>query len=144
VSLRARPPALTRLYCRYQVPLDLTEDQLYGSKENLDGAVSQLDENGWNTSGHISAISWSRALFMITPVREEILEIALGVENQTTQERPEYVEPFSLKAFANFTVNSSRSCLTSPQIIPRGYSIVTLVNGLCHRSPRITARTSTL
>lgn len=74
----ARPPALTRFYCSYQIPLDLTEDQLFSSPEELTAAASQLDENGWNTSGHISTITWLRARCMMISIREEILEISLG------------------------------------------------------------------
>jgi hypothetical protein len=74
----ARPPALSRFYCSYQLPLDLTEDQWYGSPEELATAASQLDENGWNTSGDISTVTWLRARCMMVPIREEILEISLG------------------------------------------------------------------
>lgn len=74
----ARPPAISRCYCSYQLPLDLTEDQWYGNQEDLATAASQLDENGWNTSGHLSTITWLRARCMIVPIREAILEISLG------------------------------------------------------------------
>lgn len=79
---KARPPALSRLYCCYHTPLDLTESQLYGSPEELATAVSQLDKDGWNTYGHISTNTWVRARCMITPIREEILEISLGINIQ--------------------------------------------------------------
>lgn len=75
---KARPPALCRIYCSYHIPLDLTEDELYGSPEELATAVSQLDENGWNTCGNITTVTWVRAICMMTPIREEILEISLG------------------------------------------------------------------
>lgn len=79
---KARPPAFTRFYCTFHIPLDLTEDQLYGPAKELNIAISKLDKDGWNTSGRISTISWVRALCMVAPIREEILEISVGVNMQ--------------------------------------------------------------
>lgn len=84
-----RPPALSRFYCTYKIPLDLTEDELFGSAEELAHAVSLLDENGWNTSGRITVVKWFRALCMLTPIREEILEISLGVNMHSPPDKPE-------------------------------------------------------
>lgn len=76
---KARPPGLSRFYCTYQMPLDLTEEQLYGNSDQFATAVSQLDKDGWNTCGRISPVTRVRALCMMTPIREEILEISLGI-----------------------------------------------------------------
>lgn len=86
---KARPPILTRFYCSYQIPLDLTEDELYGSRKGLAIAVSQLDKDGWNTCGRISAMTYFRASCVLTPIREEILEISLGINMQAPPGRIE-------------------------------------------------------
>lgn len=87
--LHSRPPAFTRFYSTRQVPLDLTEDELFGTSEDLASAVSQLDKDGWNTYGRISTICWVRALVMIAPIREEILEISFGMNMQAPPGRIE-------------------------------------------------------
>ena len=85
----SRPPGFSRFYSTRQVPLDLTEDELFGTPENLASAVAQLDKDGWNTYGRISTICWVRALVMVAPVREEILEIAFGTNMQAPPGRIE-------------------------------------------------------
>ena len=87
---KGRPPGLSRFYCSFHLPLDLTDDELYGSsKEDFDVAVSKLDKDGWNTSGRISTKTFLRALCLIVPIREEILEISLGVNIDIPQGRIE-------------------------------------------------------
>ncbi len=48
-----RPPMLTRQYCSYSLPLDLSEEDLYGTPEMFAAAKARLDSNGWDTSGRI-------------------------------------------------------------------------------------------
>lgn len=83
------PPMLSRFYCTYQMPLDLTEDELYSGPERLAIALSQLDQNGWNTCGRIDTITWSRARCLLTPIREEILELSVGVNFNNDPKRIE-------------------------------------------------------
>lgn len=87
--LHSRPPAFSRFYSTRQVPLDLTEDELYGSPKELATAVSKLDKGGWNTYGRISTICWVRALVNVAPIREEILEISFGINMQAPPGRIE-------------------------------------------------------
>jgi hypothetical protein len=93
----ARPPSLTRFYCTYRIPLDLSEDDLYGSPETLQAAVSNLDDEGWNTSGAIHISTVLRARCLLTPIWEELLEMTLGVNTQVTSERIEYYSTFPCK-----------------------------------------------
>jgi len=86
----ARPPTITRFYCTYKIPLDLSEDELYGGPERLKSALSKLDENGWNTNGSIHASTLLRARCMLTPFWEELLEMTLGIKPQLTCERIKY------------------------------------------------------
>lgn len=87
---KGRPPGLTRFYCSFQPPLDLADDELYGSsEEEFAAAVSQLDRDGWNTTGRIHTATFLRALCLIVPIREEILEISLGINTEIPQGRVE-------------------------------------------------------
>ena len=89
----ARPPMLIRQYCQYPLPLDLCEEDVYGGRERLEAAVSRLDPNGWNKDGRIFTATWIRALAMLSPIREGILELALSVDQQFTHTQVESVFP---------------------------------------------------
>ena len=87
---KGRPPALSRYYCSFHLPLDLTDHELYGtSEEEFSVAVSQLDKDGWNTCGRITTLTVLRAACLIVPIREEILEMSLGVNMEIPQGRIE-------------------------------------------------------
>ena len=73
-----RPPRLSHRYCKMEVPLDLSDDQLFLEGPELDAELSKLDPNGWNTSGNLNRTTWMRVWFQHCRVREDILEIALG------------------------------------------------------------------
>ena len=73
-----RPPRLSHRYCKMEVPLDLSDDQLCLEGAELDAALSTLDSNGWNTSGNLHRTTWLRVWFQHCRIREDILEIALG------------------------------------------------------------------
>lgn len=78
----ARPPMLSRHYCQYSLPLDLCEDDIYGGRERLQAALARLDSNGWNMDGRICTTTWLRALGMLSPIREGILELSLRINQQ--------------------------------------------------------------
>ena len=61
-----------------EMPLDLSDDQLFLEGAELDAVLSDLDEHGWNTSGNLTRSTWTRVWFQHCRVREDILEIALG------------------------------------------------------------------
>ncbi|KAL4937907.1 hypothetical protein BDV06DRAFT_65449 [Aspergillus oleicola] len=81
----ARPPMLSRRYCQCSLPLDLCEKDVYGGQERLAAAVMRLDSNGWNTDDRIFTTTWLRALAMLSPIREGILELSLSVNLQFTK-----------------------------------------------------------
>ncbi|KAJ6172197.1 FAD dependent oxidoreductase superfamily [Penicillium chermesinum] len=81
----ARPPMLSRHYCQCPLPLDLSEEDIYGGRERLAAACAKLDSNGWGTDGRIFTTTWIRALAMLSPIRESILELSLGVHSQFTK-----------------------------------------------------------
>ncbi|KAK3075774.1 hypothetical protein LTR53_000599 [Teratosphaeriaceae sp. CCFEE 6253] len=87
-----RPPRLSHRYCKMEAPLDLSDDQLFLRGTELDLALSQLDENGWNTSGYLYRTTWLRVWFQHCRMREDILEIALGSEEEDVSYKSEQVQ----------------------------------------------------
>ncbi|EME44985.1 hypothetical protein DOTSEDRAFT_70886 [Dothistroma septosporum NZE10] len=73
-----RPPRLSHRYCKMEYPLDLSDDELFLQGDELEAVVSALDEGGWNTSGNLNRATWLRVWFWHCQIREDILEIALG------------------------------------------------------------------
>lgn len=66
-------------YCNCPAPLDLDEEDVYNGYERMQVAKSKLDSNGWNTDGKIYPTTWIRALILLAPIREEILDLSLGI-----------------------------------------------------------------
>ncbi|KAI2722544.1 hypothetical protein CBS147332_3473 [Penicillium roqueforti] len=85
----ARPPMLSNRYCQCPLPLDLSEEDVYGDRERLALAIAKLDSNGWNTNGQIFTTTWLRALAMLSPIREGILELTLSVNSEFTKSQVE-------------------------------------------------------
>lgn len=77
-----RPPKLTRLYCRLQIPLDLTDAQTMSDGRELQAAISELDEAGWNQEGTIQRSTFARISATNALITEDILEISLGCLTQ--------------------------------------------------------------
>lgn len=86
-----RPPRLSHRYCKMDWPLDLSDDQLFGEGESIESALAGLDANGWNTSGNLNRTTWIRVWFVHCKIREDILEIALGSDEQDIAFRAEQV-----------------------------------------------------
>ena len=78
-----------RLYCDVKPCLDIADEELFLPPHAFSVVVSRLDADGWNTSGNMYDISICRATWQLCSVREEILEIALGVNVLVTEERVE-------------------------------------------------------
>ncbi|KAK9423703.1 putative Zn(2)-C6 fungal-type domain-containing protein [Seiridium unicorne] len=90
VSFTGRPPLLTRHHVSTPIPLDLPEDCLFADKDTLRHAVAtSLDSEGWNTTGGLYCSTIIRARAMLSMIKDEILEIALGPGASKTA--PEYV-----------------------------------------------------
>jgi len=77
-SFCGRPPKLTRHYCFLQIPLDLTDIQTMSEGTELEDAVRDLDEDGWNQRGYVQRSTFARLAAMNALLTEEILEISLG------------------------------------------------------------------
>lgn len=87
-----RPPRLTHRYCRIQLPLDLTDAQIMSDGLDLDNAIGTLDNEGWNQRGTIHRCTFARIVAQNARIREDILEISLGVHEQDIVLRAESIE----------------------------------------------------
>lgn len=77
-TFMGRPPRLSHKYCKMEMPLDLSDDEVFSEGDELQHALSNLDEQGWNTGGKLHRNTWQRIWFQNCRTREDILEIALG------------------------------------------------------------------
>ncbi|KAJ5757561.1 uncharacterized protein N7511_006255 [Penicillium nucicola] len=85
----ARPPMLNDRYCQCPLPLDLCEADVYGGRDRLAAALARLDPNGWNSDGRILTSTWLRALAMLSPIRESMLQLSLSVNLTFTKSQIE-------------------------------------------------------
>lgn len=82
-SFNARPPMLTSYWCRRRPFLDINNTLMYMTPiPQFRREIAKLDMNGWNMAGEVHDITWARTLYSMTPIREKILELSLGVDVQ--------------------------------------------------------------
>ncbi len=87
-SLNGTPPLLTRLFCDVNPCLDLSNEAPFLPQDELALEVSKLDSNGWNTSKDIyHPATLTRIKIQLCTIREEILELALGVNVDGSEAR---------------------------------------------------------
>lgn len=77
-AFAGRPPKLTRLFCRLQIPLDLTDAQTMSEGPEIQTAIAELDDWGWNREGAVQRSTFARISATNALITEEILEISLG------------------------------------------------------------------
>ena len=80
-----RPPLLSRHYCSWALPLDLGDEDIVGSEENVAIAKAELDNNGWNQEGKVCSATRARAFMLSSLLRDEILEISLHPSRQPSE-----------------------------------------------------------
>jgi hypothetical protein len=73
------------------MPLDITEEDLFLPQAELVRVISRLDRNGWDPSGDVHRATFHRALQLLNSIREEILDVSLGVDVQLSEGRIEYL-----------------------------------------------------
>ncbi|KAL3493457.1 hypothetical protein BJX62DRAFT_249526 [Aspergillus germanicus] len=72
-----RPPHVSWRHSDTKPPLDISDIGLLSDGEDLEQALSELDNDGWNTNKVYQFTSWYRQRYMISMFREEILELSL-------------------------------------------------------------------
>ncbi|KAF2847368.1 hypothetical protein T440DRAFT_403541 [Plenodomus tracheiphilus IPT5] len=97
-----KPPTLTRHYCQLQVPLDLTDAQMMSEGLDLETAVHDLDEEGWNQRSIIQRCTYARLNATNALIAEEILEITLGhLTQEEIMRRAREIEAKTNKCWAD-------------------------------------------
>jgi hypothetical protein len=86
-SLNGTPPALSAKFCNLSLPLDIGEEELFLPQDGLAAAIAKLDSKGWNTAGEFHRATSRRAFHLLSGVREEILELSVGVDVILTASR---------------------------------------------------------
>lgn len=120
-AFAGRPPKLTRLYCRLQIPLDLTDAQTMSEGAELEAAVRELDEEGWNQEGVVQRSTFARISAANALITEDILEISLGcLPQEEIVRRAAVIEARALKCwedlpdFLRIDINNPCSSDRSP------------------------------
>lgn len=71
-----RPPRLPWRYSDSKLPLDISDEALVDVKSSPETMQDTFDAGGWNTSGVYQRSSWIRLRFLISILREEIMELS--------------------------------------------------------------------
>ena len=86
-----RPPRLSHRYCKMEIPLDLSDEQLFLEGSELEAVLATLDSNGWSTTGNLSRTTWLRVYVQHCRIREDILEISLGSDDEDISQKVEQI-----------------------------------------------------
>lgn len=89
-SLNGTPPLLHRKFCGVEPCLDLDPRTPYLKPDVIATALESLDGDGWNTQGSMYATTVLRAKLKLSVIREEILELALGINVVVSTDIVEY------------------------------------------------------
>jgi len=88
-SLYGTPPLLTRVFCDVEACLDLPDEILLLPEQQITLALASIGANGWRSPhmhGHTTVL---RSKVKLSVIREEILELALGVNVNVSKARIE-------------------------------------------------------
>lgn len=66
-----RPPRIAKRYSDCELPLDLTDDQIFGSPTVLSEARSRLTADGWNPHGAYCSTTWYRLRCIASTLLED-------------------------------------------------------------------------
>ena len=92
ISFQGRPPFLSRRFISTPLPLDIADETFFAGPEALAHAVAALDHNGWNReNSYPSAATSIRARTLMATMRDELMEISLGNNEQTPISKLLYV-----------------------------------------------------
>ncbi|RAL08021.1 uncharacterized protein BO97DRAFT_446425 [Aspergillus homomorphus CBS 101889] len=73
-SVFNRPPRITARHADCSLPLDLSDEVLFTSQEEIDQAKQKLTQDGWNTDGMHRIATWARIRYILAEFREETVE----------------------------------------------------------------------
>lgn len=90
-SFLGRPPLISWRFCSFDMPLDLNLEEVVAKPPRRDAAIAKLDQDGWNTGGHLNKGSGVRGFLLISIGREKIMELYLSNQTDGLMERVESV-----------------------------------------------------
>ncbi|MCJ1243675.1 hypothetical protein MMC30_000872 [Trapelia coarctata] len=99
-TFTGRPLALSRRYIRYQLSLGLSDEELVTEGEQLADLVSGLDADGWSPENKRSHTAVTRALRLMSLIRDEILEVSLGPDLRLGQPQRQDIKRRSDETYA--------------------------------------------
>ncbi|KAH8894588.1 hypothetical protein GQ53DRAFT_858041 [Thozetella sp. PMI_491] len=78
-AFTGRMPLLSHAFTTKPLPLDLKDEYLFMDEETLFAKAQEtLDSRGWNTEGGIYSATYLRGGVILSRLREQVIEIALG------------------------------------------------------------------
>ena len=69
---------LSNKFAVCELPLDLSDEDLWSEGPQLQNALQRLDNHGWNLDKSFRESSLTRARLLIAVIRDEILELSLN------------------------------------------------------------------
>lgn len=82
-----RPPRISQRYCTIVPPLDLEYSELVLEDAELEKALANIDETGWNRSTKSRKSVYQRCFVFAAMLREEVLELSLGPFQENMMEK---------------------------------------------------------
>ncbi|KAJ6138290.1 hypothetical protein N7471_004776 [Penicillium samsonianum] len=69
-----RPPRITARHADCNLPLDLSDNELFTSSDKIEQAKDNLTQDGWNTDEEYRTATWARIRYILAEFREETVE----------------------------------------------------------------------
>ncbi|PTB66681.1 N-terminal binuclear Zn cluster-containing protein [Trichoderma citrinoviride] len=99
-TLTGRPPLLSSRLCSTPLPLDVSDESLLNTKVR----PHRLNEEGWNIEGKNLPATFLRAVYIISQIRSEILEIVLQAPHVTTTHNFDDLRRREMEAYSQFPI----------------------------------------
>lgn len=77
-SLLGRPPRLSHRYTKLDLPLDLSDSNLFHEPSELDEVISKLDHRGWSEGPYWGRVTYIRGSLLNSSQREDAIDLSLG------------------------------------------------------------------
>ena len=72
-----RPPRISKKFSVFELPLDLSDDDLWSDGQQLQRAAERLDGRGWSLDQLLHQSTMTRVRTLTAAIRDEVLEISL-------------------------------------------------------------------
>jgi len=92
------PVMLSKKFCFLRLPLDIDEHEFFLPAEEFGRVVDSLSPEGWNQKGKIHNLTVHRGIQLLSRCREEILDMALGIDFAISPQEIEWVLPHITQA----------------------------------------------